>query len=258
MVSPGGSGTQLFSDIFNLDNVIQNTGLQVGRNMLIDILREIFARDTEWRYRKDIFGYPKTPSLLGLEETAGLDDDESTRIFIGSTYRYDIAYLPAITIRPTNIAYKPVSFNQNQGSVSYGRQLVTDGYGVETFVKVPLAFVNAGAWDQTFEVKISSYSPEDTFAITDAVLQSLQGTFRNNLQDNGLFIKRISGGGETTENINQNDPIFHSTLSVETYSNWRREIPIANMVDRVLFCMDIDAASGDPPSTGLSVKHLLS
>lgn len=258
MSSPGGSGTQIFSDVFNLDYVVQNGGIQVGRNMIIDMLREIFARDSEFHYVKDPYGYPKTPALEGLDDTAGIDDDLTTRLFIGSTYRYDITYLPAITVRPTNIAYKPISFNQNQGTVSYGRQRVVDGYGNETFVRVPLSFVSAGGWDQTFEVKISTYSPEDTFALTDVVLQSLQGTYRNVLQDNGLFIKRISGGGEVAENINQNDPIFHSVLNVETYSNWRREIPIANMVDRVLFCMDIDITNADVPATDLAVKIRIS
>lgn len=253
----GGSRTILFSDIFNLDNVVQQSGVQQGRNMLIDILREVFARDKEWAFHKDLFGFPKTPSLRGLPNTAGLDDDDTTRIFIGSSYRYDVTYLPAITVRPMNISYKPVSFNQNQGTVSYGIQRVVDGYGNEEFVKIPTAFVSAGGWDQTFEVKVSSYSPEDTHAITDIVLQSLQGTFRNNLQDNGLFIKRVSGGGEQIENINQNDPVFHSVISVETYSNWRREIPIANMVDRVHFCMDIDIVDTDTPATNLSIKETI-
>lgn len=252
-----GSGTFLFSDIFNLDNVVQMSGVQVGRNMLIDMLREIFVRDREYHYVKDPFGFPKTPSQRGLDADAGVDNEDTTRIFIGSTFRYDISFLPAITVRPVNIAYKPISFNQNNGTIQYGLQKIVDGYGNQTIVKTPSSMVFAGAWDQTFEVKISTYSPEDTHALTDLVIQSLQGTYRNNLQQNGLFIKRISGGGENTENVNRNDPVFHSSLSVETYSNWRREIPIANMIDRIQLCFEFDLTSEDIPATGLAIHHVI-
>jgi len=252
-----GHGMQVFSDIFMLDNVVQHTGIMVGRNMLIDTLREIFAKDKEWRYVADMWGFPKTPSGVGLSTTAGIEDDLTTRIFIGSTYRYDIAYLPAITIRPTNIAYKPISFNQNRGTIKYGLQKITDGYGNTDILKMPVAIMRAGAWEQTFEVKISTYSAEDTHSITDVVIQSLQGTYRDNLQQNGLFIKRISGGGEVTENISENDPVFHASLSVETYSNWRREIPIANMIDRVLLCFEFDISDQDIPATDMTYKQVI-
>jgi len=77
------------------------------------------------------------------------------------------------------------------------------------------------------------------------------------LERNGLFVKRVSGGGEITENINQNDPLFHSSLNVETYSNWRREIPIANMIDRILVCFDFDVSPNDVPATGLTFKQII-
>lgn len=247
-----GSGQIVFSDIFNIDNVIQNTGLHVGRNLLIDTLREVFRRDKEYHFVSDIFGFPKTPSQLGLPDTAGITDNLSTRIFVGASYRYDISYLPAITVKPTNISYKPISFNQEHNSIKYGIQKLVDGEGNESFIKAPVALIQAGAWDQTFEVKISTLSAVDTASITDVVAVSLQGTFRNDLQQNGLFIKRISGGGESIENINQNDPVFHSILSVETYSNWRREIPYSTMIDRVSLCFEIDISPNDIPATDLA------
>lgn len=251
-----GSGQIVFSDIFNLDNIVVNTGLHIGRNLLIDQIRKVFSKDKDFHYVHDIFGFPKTPALLGQPDTIGINDDLNTRMFIGATYRYDISYLPAITVKPTNISYHPVSFNQERSSVKYGIQkFINDGK--EEFIRAPVALIQAGAWDQTFEVKISSLSAVDTAAIADIVLISLQGTYRNDLQQNGLFIKRISGGGEITENINQNDPVFHSVLSVETYSNWRREIPYSTMIDRIALCIDVDIIPTDIPATDLSTHILL-
>jgi len=83
------------------------------KNILIDTLRDVFSRDRHFKYVSDVFGFPKTPSHLGLSPGAGLDDEETTRIFIGSTYRYDIKFNPSIIVKNTGSKYNPISFNQN-------------------------------------------------------------------------------------------------------------------------------------------------
>ena len=65
-----GTGLFVFSDIYTYDNIVRHTGIVHGRNLIIDHLRESFARDREYRYVSDIFGYPKTPSHLGLAPDA--------------------------------------------------------------------------------------------------------------------------------------------------------------------------------------------
>src|SRR5688572_9352225 len=139
-----GSGQILFGDTYTLDHVLTHTGINTGRNLIIDTLRKIFSREKEWHYVKDIFGFPKTPSALEMDPEAGILDDQTTRIFIGATYRYDISFLPAITVKPVNITYKPVSFNQENSSIKYGIQKLVDGYGNEEFIKVPTAVIHAG------------------------------------------------------------------------------------------------------------------
>ena len=62
---------RVVSDVFNLENVVQQTGIVHAKNILIDTLREIFRRDREFKYVTDVFGFPKTPSHLGLEPDAG-------------------------------------------------------------------------------------------------------------------------------------------------------------------------------------------
>lgn len=252
-----GSGTKVFSDIYELDHIIRHSGIMVGRNTFIDVIREVFRRDREYHYVHDKFGYPKTPSHLGLDREAGHEDNTTTRIYIGGTHREDIAFLPAITVRPASISNVPISFNQNRGTYKYGYQKLVDGYGNQSIIQVPTAITYSGGWDQTFEIKVSSRSLEDAISIADIILISLEGVYRDDMQQNGLFLKSISASGQSEENIGEADPIFHISISANTYSEWKREIPISNLVNRIQLCFNFDISTGDIPATELSFKDIL-
>jgi hypothetical protein len=255
-LSKAGSGQIVYSNQYNIDNVVMHTGMAHGRNLLIDYLRQAFSRDKEFIWRTDIFGFAKTPSHLGLSPDTGLlPDDSSTRIFIGSQFRSDMTFLPAITVRTSSMSYHPISFNQNAGLVLYEWQKVIDGYGVETILKLPSAVQFVGAWDSSYEIKVSSKSLEDTVAVADLVMFLLQHRYRLDMQRNGFFIKKMSAGAETAENINNNDPLYHISISLDAYSEWAREIPISNLIERVRFCFEVDAVDTDIPATGLAIEY---
>ena len=252
-----GSSQIVFSDIYQLNNIVKQTGIMAGRNLLIDTMREAYSKDREYHYVSDKFGYPKTPGQLGLDADAGTVDDVTTRIFIGSTHRDDVSFYPAVTVRSTNISYFPVSFNRNRGTIKYGYQKLTDGYGNTDIIQVPLATVFAGAWDQTFEIKVSSRSLEDVISITDGVMIILQEVFHDDLLRNGLFIKNVSAGSQSEENIGEADPVFHIPITVSTYSEWRREIKISNLIERIQLCFSFDISPNDVPATGLDAKFIV-
>jgi hypothetical protein len=246
-----GSGYIVFSDIYQLDNIVRNTAMMAGRNLLIDILREMFKRDREYRYVTDKFGFPKTPSNLGLLASDGKENERTTRLYIGGTHRQDISFLPAITVRPSSTTYAPISFNQNEQTVAYSSQKITDGYGNQSIINAPSAVIFAGAWEQSFEIKVLGRSLEDVLSIGDLILVGLQNTYRTILRQNGLFIKNVSSSGSSEENIGEADPIFSTSITVNTYSEWRREIPISNLVERIHLCFEVDISSDDIPATEL-------
>lgn len=252
-----GTSYLVYSDIYNLDHIVQHSGIMFGRNILVDTLREIFAKDKEYRYLKDSFGFPKTPSHENLDEDAGIVDDSTTRLFIGGAFRYDISYLPAITVRQTGSSYKPISFNSNMWVLEYETQKIIDGYGNVTYSEVPSSYQFAGAWEQNFEVKVTSKSLEDTIHIADIVMISLQGTYRLPLQQNGLFIKQVRASGESIETFGANDPLFTISITLDTYSEWRRSIPISNLVERVSLCLAVDIQNTDVPANDLLIKYNL-
>lgn len=244
---------RVISDIFNLQHVVQQTGIFHGKSILIDTLREIFRRDREYKYVDDVFGFPKTPYHLGLDASAGLDDEETTRIFIGSTYRYDIKFNPSIIVKNTGSRYVPISFNQNLLGVINRKEIITDGYGNSSIIYTPAYHTLVGAWDQTFEVKIISENEIDREEIADIVQVTLMGPKRLDLQRAGLFIKSLSTSGEIEEPY-ANDHLYMVSINLDTRSEWKVHIPISNIVERIGVCLAFGTIDGET-SDALTVNE---
>jgi hypothetical protein len=248
---------RVVSDIFELENIVQQTGMLHGKNLLIDVLRDVFRQDREYKYVSDVFGFPKTPSHLGLDPDAGLDDTETTRIFIGSTYRYDVKFNPSIIVKNTGSRYVPISFNQNLLNYIYRKELLIDGYGNTTTIRTPYAKTIVGAWDQTFEVKVIAESEVDREEIADIVQVTLMGSRRLELQRAGLFIRSMSTSGETEEPY-ANDFIYMVSINLDVRSEWKIHIPISDFCERISLYMGLDReepAVDDTPATQISVNE---
>jgi len=225
---------RVYSDLFDLANFVRQVAVSQGKNLLIDTLREHFKADRFYRYTTDAFGFPLTPDMTDLP--ADIQEDRTTRIFIGDVFRYDKRYWPAIVVRYGSGKYKPVSFNQNQ-TVRYRMDLVLDGYGGRSYVNVPTHHVVAGAWEQTFEILIASEAIPDREELTDIVSSFLIGKARQELYEAGLFVRGVSMSGEREEEWG-NDKVYLQSITVEAYSEWRREIPIDNLVETINFCFN--------------------
>jgi len=244
---------RVVSDIFSLENVVQQTGVVHGKNILIDMLRDIFAQDRQYKYVQDVFGFPKTPSHLGLDPEAGLDDTSTTRVFIGSTFRYDIKFNPSIIVKSTGSRYVPIAFNQNLLSVINRRELLIDGYGNQTVITTPAYHTLAGAWDQTFEVKVIAENEMDREEIADIIKVTLMGTRRRELERAGLHIKVLSTGGETEEKYS-NDFLYMISINIDTRSEWKVRIPINDVCERIGVCLTFRTIGGSI-ADGLTINE---
>jgi len=228
------TGHRVFSDLFELESFIKQTAVSQGKKLLIDALREHFREDTFYRYGTDAFGFPLTPDLTDLPPNIG--EERTTRIWIGDIYRMDKRYLPSVTVRQSGGRYYAISFNQNE-TTKFRVDLVLDGYGNRSLIKVPTHRVFVGGWDQTFTVTIAAESTPDREELADIVSSYLIGVTRIPTQDAGLFIRNVSFGGESEEDW-ANEKIYVQTITVETFSEWRREVPIDSVVETINFCFD--------------------
>lgn len=239
------------SDIPVLDKIVQNVAMEAGRNLLIDILREGFGRDRYYRWVPDNWGFAKIPDHRGLAAEAGAFDDATTRLFIGAQFKNAGAFLPAIIVRQTSMAYRPVSFNQNKWELEYGRTPIVDADGAISYISAPVAYSYVGLWDSNFEIKIISRSLNDTTRLHDLVAIMLQSTYRYTLQHNGLFVKEVRSSGEQTEDFGANDPYYITSISVDTLSEFRRRIPVSDAVQRIQLCIDVNSITTDPPPSSI-------
>jgi hypothetical protein len=236
------TGHRVYSDLFDLSNFVRQVAVYQGKNLLIDALREYFRQDLFYQYRTDSFGFPLTPDLT--EMPPDIQDQRSTRILIGDTYRYETRFLPAIGIKHTSSRTYHISMNQNFYTTKYRLDLILDGYGNESYIRTPTHHVIAGAWDNSFEVTIATEAIPDREELVDIVASFLIGKARQELTEAGLFIRNVSIGGEREEEW-ANDKVYIQTISVETYSEWRREIPIENIIEIINFCFKYGLFSAD-------------
>lgn len=240
------TGHRVYSDLFRLSDFVRQTSVSHGKNLIIDALREYFKEDTFYKYRTDAFGFPLTPNMTDLPPD--MQEERTTRIYIGDIFRYDKRYWPAIVTRYSSGRTYHVSFNQEY-TTKYRYDLVIDGYGNKSFIKVPTHTVISGAWDQNFTITIVAESVPDREELTDIVSSFFISKTRQELYESGLFIKNVDIGAEREDNWG-NEKVYLQDLTLQTYSEWRREIPISssNLIETINFCFNMGVLG----STGLN------
>jgi len=235
MVSSGGFFS---SDLYSAYNVVQNTLILFPKALIISTLREYFAKDTKYHYVSDEWGFPKTPDHTDLDPKAGYDDDATTRIYIGQEDRFDISYYPAVIVRHGGATYSPISINQEEECVQYGYRLFIDGYGNKHSLRIPVNFVYAGAWDISLDIDVLTEGMQDRSTIVEAIMMHLQSNVRNELTHAGLFIKSTSVSSESKE-LYQNNNIYKQTISLTCRGEYRKLIPVGDIVEVITACIEI-------------------
>tara|TARA_R110002020_G_scaffold50716_9_gene143334 strand:+ start:27165 stop:27977 length:813 start_codon:yes stop_codon:yes gene_type:complete len=223
---------RVYSNFYSDNNIIQQSAIVQPKNLLIDSLRHLFSTDNIYTYRTDEYGYPLTPDMTGKD----IDSNETTKILINDAYRYEVKYFPSIVIKSNGGSYKPISFNQNS-TIKHRVDIVQDDYGSVREVKTPTHRVYAGMWDLSFEVGIYSESHTELEELVDIVSIGLQYKYWNDLRANGLFIKGLSIAGESAEPY-ANDYVYSQNITINTYSEWRVEIPLDNVIEKLVFYFD--------------------
>lgn len=220
------------SDLPRIYNVVQNTMLVFPKEIVISTLREYFAKDTYYHFAVDEWGFPKTPDHTDLPATAGLDPDDSTttRLFIGEQFRRDTSFYPALIVRHGGANSVPISMNREQSSVQWGKLVFEDGYGnIKTF-NTPEHFILSGAWEGSINIDVLSRSLRARDDLSELVSILFVDLEFANLERSGLIIKSVQAGS-TSEQDDRSDKLFRQTITLNVRSEWRRAIPVGNIVE---------------------------
>ena len=240
MVTPG-TGSFVRHDLNQIHHVVQNTLMAYPKELIIGMLREEFAKDSWFHYVADQWGYPKVPDHTDLPLGAGLnDDEETTRIFIGEAFRFDAIFYPALLVKMISARSVPISINRNRDVVDHEKQLVIDGYGNAKEFFIPKHIDLAGAWEGTISIDVISRDILDRDNLISTVMLLFTDIRFDSLRKAGVLVKsgQPTLGGISEGEDRQQDKLYKATITVDIRTEWRRLIPIKNIVERINFCVD--------------------
>lgn len=240
-----GTGSLYLTDLYSIHNIVQNTLISYPLDLIIGVLRNFFADDSYFHYVADQYGFPLTPNMTDVEVDAGLNNDLATRIFIGRNFRNDVIFYPAILVSSGSANYTPISMNRNKETVKWGATRVFDGYGNETYIHTPEAFVFAGAWTGTINVDIKARSIQAREELVETSMMCFTDIRFEELLRAGVLIQGVSAGSPSVEEDN-NHKLFKQTITLNYRGEWRREIPIINIIDAINICVDFGRLTPQP------------
>ena len=232
------------SDLPGIYNLVQNSMTLYPKELIIAQLRDFFSNDSYYHYVHDAFGFPQTPDHLNLPQDVGFTDNITTRLFIGESYRFDVIYYPAIIVRHGGSTSVPISINREEGGVIYNQTLFIDGYGNQMVFPTPEYLLFAGAWEGSINIEVMAKDLRARDDLVDLVAHLFVDIGFKDLQKSGLIVMGVSSGA-TSEADDRNDHIFKQTVTLKVRSEWRRHIPISNIIE--IINTSIQFARVDPP-----------
>jgi len=248
------------SDLFGIYNIIQASMLVYPKEVIISSLRDFFSKDSYYHYAKDQWGFANTTDHTDLplgDDVPTYPNQEglSTRVFIGENFRYDGIYYPAILVKSGTTKYVPITFNRNYGTVEYGDILFEDSYGHKSIISRPKSFITAGVWEGSVTVDVKTRSLRARDDIVELIGMFFTEITFDTLYDIGVIVKPISVGAPA-ESEDRNDKLFTQTLTLDIRNEWRREIPIGNLIETILFSVEFSNLSNPnaPVAANLTIN----
>lgn len=240
------------SDLPFIHNVVQNAMLVYPKEIIIATLKDYFSKDTYYHYAKDQFGFAKTVDQTDLPLGSGLNDDITTRIYIGEKYRQDGIFYPGIFINHGGGRSVPISLNREDSTVDWEIITYEDGYGNTTFFKRPKNFVFAGAWEGSIIIEVMTRSLRSRDDLISEVMMCFTDITVKSLEKAGVAIKQNPSWSAPNEQDDRNDKLFRQTITLEIRTEWRREIPISNIVEVINFSIEFGSLS--PPNAPIAAN----
>lgn len=248
-----GTGSIVKTDLYAIHNIVQNTMMSYAKELFIETLREEFSKDSYYHYVRDSWGHPKTPDLTNIPVEAGLQDDVTTRLFIGESFRYDMKFFPALLVRASGFKYVPIGMSRNEGVIKYRALRILDGYGKEKIFSTPSHFALAGAWEGNITIDVLAGDIEARDDLAEIVSAILNITNFKSMQNAGVIVKPTSVGS-ASETDDYKDKVYKVTVSCDVRTEWAQNIPIDSVLDAITFCIEFGAVNQDPPVTAPNLE----
>ncbi len=226
------------SDLYNIYNIVQSSAVVYPKEIVIAILRDFFSKDSYYHYVKDEFGFAKTIDHTDLPLNAGLFDNTTTRLYIGEYFRYESIYYPAILVKSNSFKYVPISAYREGGATVYESTVYEDANGNKKIINTPKSFLFAGIWEGQLSIDVITRSLRARDDLVELLAICFSDIMFDTLVKAGVMVKPPSISSPS-ESDDRNDKLFKQTLTIDIRTEWRREIPIKNIIDTIVFSVDL-------------------
>ncbi len=230
------TGNWINTDLYSINNVVQNTALLAPKQFIVGLLRDEYAQDSQYHYVSDQWGFPKVVDLTDTPNDAGVHDDVTTRVYIGEKFPANTFFYPSLLVSMGGISYNPISINRDKASVQNEVLRITDGYNFKT-VYIPSAFIFTGAWDGTINIEVMSRGLGERDELTEITMLLLMDIRYEELLRAGVGIKKVSAGAPS-EVDDRNGNLYKQTITADVRMEWRRQIPIDGIIEAIKICVD--------------------
>lgn len=242
------TGSFALTNLNTIHDIVQNSFLSFPKEIAIAVLREEFSKDDYFHYVKDAWGFPNVVNHLDLPPDAGINDDSTTRVYIGEYNRFSKIFYPAILVKAGAFNYVPISLNREKGSVQSEFRNVIDGYGnVLTRIVVPKHFIFAGVWEGQIHIEIQARGIQERDELAQFVAILFQDIRHDEMMKSGVAIKPRVSISAPTESDDRNDKLYKQTVTLDIRFEWRRHIPINSVVDAINLCVEFGNLAPTPP-----------
>jgi len=234
------------SDLNKIYGLVQSSMITYPKELVITLLRDYFSHDTYYHYTKDVWGFPNTVDHTDLPLGSGMNDNLTTRLFIGENYRYDGIFYPAIFVKNNGARYVPISINREAGSYEMEYRIYEDGYGNTTYIPNPKNFLFKGVWEGTLSIDIYARDMRARDDLAELVGMFFADVGFDYLYRAGLIVKPPQIGSPS-ESDDRNDKLYRLTITLEVRSEWVRKIPIDNILNSIMFSIEFANLSAQNP-----------
>ena len=247
------------SDLYKINSIVQSSFIRYPKDLIISTLKEFFAKDSYYHYVRDEYGFAKVNNHTGLDLSAGIGNDLTTRVFIGEKHRFAVIHYPSILVSFSNSKHVPISMSRDVARVDYTTTQYVDGYGNSKNIQVPSAFILSGAWEGSISIDVFAKSLRERDDLVELIAILFTDLAWADCYRAGLAIKQNISVGSPGESDDRNDKLYKQSLTLEVRSEWRREIPVLNTIDVINLCVDFGNVAVNPPdiAPNLSINQSL-
>lgn len=238
------------SDLPFVYNVVQNSMISFPKEVIIATLRDYFSKDSYYHCSMDPWGFQNTVDQTDLPLGTGLHDDITTRLFVGEYYRKDGIFYPGLFVKHGGGRAVPISFNNEESTVNWEIASFQDGYGNISFYRKPKSFVFAGAYEGSIIIDVMTRSLHTRDELMQEAMMCLNAVAIKRLQKSGVAIKQNPSFSAPNESDDRNDKLFRQSITLEIRTEWRREIPISNVIEVINFSVEFGRV--DEPNAPIS------